>query len=110
MVTLTFKKMYILLAECCSLLIPEQAVIIPLYGTGWLAFVTPIACTDWISEYDWGQSYYLNSVHVGFVVDNATLRQVFFPSTSVFSYQYNSYSILIFVCTLLLPEGQTGDA
>jgi hypothetical protein len=49
---------------------------------------------------------------VKFVVDNVTLGQVFPPSTLFFplSASFNECSVLTFIYTLLLPDGQAGLA
>ena len=44
-----------------------------------------------------------------FVVDKVTLETGFPPSTSVFLCQYRSTNTS-FICMLVLPEGQTGEA
>jgi hypothetical protein len=44
-----------------------------------------------------------------FVVDKVTLQTGFPPSTSVFLCQYRSTNTS-FICMLVLPEGQTGEA
>jgi hypothetical protein len=86
----------------CFVWISEQTAIISLYSINWLVFITETECV-----YCAVRAEYLNVTLVSEWHCDRFLSQYFSLHLSV---PFHQCSVLIFVCVLLSPEGQTGEA